>query len=253
MAMPHQFRVRQIIGGLDYSELVRKGIIPRGLFQEKVVTATLPKWAYLSVEHFGIFVEELLRHFTTMKIPSADEKNVNLIYKKVYETEKDIPNFDVNKGLWWKFCHFSKRLREYGKCIYDAQYSSGLLTGHPDIITEATILDVKTTRNFAAMRKATILQLLAYYALHNVDAKYKSVPVAHRARIVQLARHYAAPWSRGARAANGDRRQDHPSADHDGREVIHSPSCPLHPLTIKKKWNSQKQQPKVHEPKAKLF
>jgi len=48
---------------------------------------------------------------------------------------------------------------------FNTEYSYGTFSGHPDIVVNKCVLDVKTTGSFRKMAKESCLQVLAYYAL----------------------------------------------------------------------------------------
>lgn len=52
-----------------------------------------------------------------------------------------------------------------GPVQFNAEYVHGQFSGHPDIVTNRTVLDIKTTTSFLKMAKESCLQVLAYYAL----------------------------------------------------------------------------------------
>jgi endonuclease IV len=50
-----------------------------------------------------------------------------------------------------------------------------LLTGHPDLVFDSCVLDIKTTKNFRGMAPKAMAQVLAYYSI----MKAKDIPVTH--------------------------------------------------------------------------
>jgi hypothetical protein len=59
---------------------------------------------------------------------------------------------------------------------YNVVCGDELITGHPDIVTDSCILDIKNVTKFTSMAESSILQVLAYYALMKpVDDKLKYV------------------------------------------------------------------------------
>jgi deoxyribonuclease IV len=49
------------------------------------------------------------------------------------------------------------------------EFNHGYVTGHPDLVFDHCVIDIKTTKNFKAMRRETILQLLSYYCLLKIS------------------------------------------------------------------------------------
>lgn len=62
-----------------------------------------------------------------------------------------------------KWIAYSKYLA--GTIRYNMEYVHGNFSGHPDIVTDNCVLDIKTTSSFMRMSKESCLQVLAYYAL----------------------------------------------------------------------------------------
>lgn len=55
---------------------------------------------------------------------------------------------------------------EHGRLVrYNVVLCDGNLEGHPDVVTETTVFEIKTTQSFAKMAQSACLQVLAYYAL----------------------------------------------------------------------------------------
>jgi hypothetical protein len=52
-----------------------------------------------------------------------------------------------------------------GTVRYNTEYTHASFAGHPDIVTDQCVLDIKNTASFTKMGKESCLQVLAYYAL----------------------------------------------------------------------------------------
>ena len=52
-----------------------------------------------------------------------------------------------------------------GTVKFNTEFSHGSFAGHPDVVTDQCVLDIKTTGSFGKMAKESCLQVLAYYAL----------------------------------------------------------------------------------------
>lgn len=63
-------------------------------------------------------------------------------------------------ALWTKYVHYLS-----GIIRYNVEFVCEDITGHPDIVTDTCILDIKTTTSFDKMAKESCLQILAYHAL----------------------------------------------------------------------------------------
>lgn len=59
--------------------------------------------------------------------------------------------------------------------IFDAEIVSDGIAGHPDMICGDTVYDVKTSGNFGAMRTSTVLQLLTYYCICQLDPRIEGI------------------------------------------------------------------------------
>ncbi len=83
-----------------------------------------------------------------LKISEAySETIIDVIFKIIYK--------------WYKY-------RKYlsGKVLFNAEYSyKKKIVGHPDIVTDMCVLDIKTTKSLANMGKLATLQVLTYYSL----------------------------------------------------------------------------------------
>lgn len=67
--------------------------------------------------------------------------------------------------------HFAPYLQ--GTVRYNVEYVQGNLAGHPDIVTDQCILDVKNTTSFSKMSEESFLQVLTYVALaRNPSIRY---------------------------------------------------------------------------------
>jgi hypothetical protein len=52
-----------------------------------------------------------------------------------------------------------------GEISFNTEYKTDYFSGHPDIVTDLCVLDVKNTASFKKMSKESCLQVLAYFAL----------------------------------------------------------------------------------------
>lgn len=118
---------------------------------------------------YGIYVEEVIR---TM-IRGGNESSFQEIYDNICVQwgEKRKENI-----LTDKYMEFYKKLFELVKSIpkirsdfsnvqLDVELRDGELYGHPDLIVEDCVYDIKTTKCWLKMRQDTIHQLLSYYVL----------------------------------------------------------------------------------------
>jgi len=98
---------------------------------------------------------------------SALELTTLLMGKCDYTHEmmaKYVPTLvNIVKDIIIKWNHFAFYLS--GTVKFNAEYSYGCFAGHPDVITDQSILEIKTTGSFPKMAKESCLQVLAYYAI----------------------------------------------------------------------------------------
>lgn len=70
---------------------------------------------------------------------------------------------NIIKEIVAKWNYFSHYLD--GTVRFNTEYSYGCFAGHPDIVSDFCVLDIKNTISFTKMSKESSLQVLAYYAL----------------------------------------------------------------------------------------
>lgn len=188
-------RVRQVLKDLTYRSLVRRNLIPDliSLFDKTPQVLTVkkyPPFVYASKDFsgFGIVIETIVQNGFRLYleqpiIPNIPSKNINDLVKEAYsETrpEFDLASFqkyiptmvNIVKELsisWKTYPQLS------GTIQYNTEYTYKDLSGHPDVVTDLVVLDVKTTASFKSMAEESVLQVLAYYALikiTNPNLKY---------------------------------------------------------------------------------
>lgn len=101
------------------------------------------------------------------------------------EAAKYVPTFvNIVKELVAKWTYFGYYLS--GTIRYNVEYAHQELSGHPDIVTDQCILDVKNTTSFQKMSKESFLQVLAYYALNK--AMNPETPVSYIGFVLPMQR-----------------------------------------------------------------
>ena len=70
---------------------------------------------------------------------------------------------NILKEITAKWQYFGLYLN--GTIRFNQEYSHGCFAGHPDVVTDLAVLDIKNTSSFSKMSKESSLQVLAYYAL----------------------------------------------------------------------------------------
>jgi len=149
-------RVRSLIYYLDYKVLRDSKILPKSLLFTKVPRGgKFPLLAKkIGYKEFGLFSERVVEHIID-STPLEELKNyldpaVVKYFKPSFYSEVEI---SVKE-------HFSNKTVEYQK-----EWISGVIAGHPDLVSEDTVYDIKTTGKFNSMRTSTIFQLLSYFCL----------------------------------------------------------------------------------------
>lgn len=160
--MDTHHRVRTIIPYLNYKELDK--IIPKErMFTAKTIpsvggktpNATLAK--KMGASEFGLFVEEIIETLISNNydINALNNITVNKELEKYFVIDQWKELNNVLKD------HFTTQNNiKYQYALYD-----GSIVGHPDILSDDIVYDIKTTGKFGAMRVDTIFQLLSYYCL----------------------------------------------------------------------------------------
>jgi deoxyribonuclease-4 len=70
---------------------------------------------------------------------------------------------NIMKELMVKWQIYGDKLA--GSVRFNAEYTHEPFSGHPDVVTDRSVLDIKTTTSFLKMGKESCLQVFAYYAL----------------------------------------------------------------------------------------
>lgn len=219
-------KVREVIAGLSYDLLVREKLIPDILKSFQVETKKYSPFVYKTknFSFFGMLMDYWVRggfmSLPELQIDLGIEPGDGLANPddiNVYRSSKNVSNFvlavlrivrslmnspgfsdeDVvtyiptltnlvkELNASWK-----SSLKILGTMVkYNAELSMGEnLTGHPDIMTETTVLDIKTTSSFKSIGKESCLQILAYYAMCPDSITYCGIvfPLQRQVKIIDL-------------------------------------------------------------------
>ena len=219
-------RVREVIAGLSYDLLVREKLVPDILKSFRVETKKYSPFVYKNknFSFFGMLMDYWVRA-GFMSLPDlqidlgiepadglADPDDVN-VYRSSKSVSKSVlavlrivrslmksPGFSdedivayiptLNNLLKELNVSWTSSLKILGSMIkYNAELSQGEnLTGHPDIMTESTVLDIKTTSSFKSIGKESCLQILAYYAMCPDTITYCGIvfPMQREVKIIDL-------------------------------------------------------------------
>lgn len=185
-------RVHQVTPDFDYRQLVQSGEVP-----ELTLPATAyarrrhPPWLYRGegYQWMGLIVDFLcrqaLRHQCVDAVAFGSELDTNMAWTQyVYvaleyseallgrpapftrvELVSYIPTLQV---LFKAIVAQYQQVMQYvgNSLIYNAEVTSDFVCGHPDIVTDDAIFEIKFTTNFEGMLGDACLQLLAYAAMY---------------------------------------------------------------------------------------
>lgn len=175
-------RVRTLIPFLDYSSLRKEKILPKQALFTKVPKGG--KFASLAEKmgysEYGLFMEEIIQEAIICEsVPLSEvfngcKESVPKNLQKYFHPKDYIEVGKLVRG------HFCKGIKTYLKGnvelpCFEPEWPSpeDKIVGHPDIVTNECVYDIKTTGRFNAMRISTIFQILSYYCL----AQLKSLPI----------------------------------------------------------------------------
>lgn len=219
-------RVRGAISNLDYSDLVRDGVIPdiASVFQEKYLsiyaTKKYPPFCYKSKDvrgpsYFGMLIDIALRYgvrkFVNSKVNFGEcvtskklrSKNLNTVLLESDKITSEMygvdpyPQEHLNKwaSTFTNICktiasNLNKLCEESSTICYEVEWFWESIIGHPDIVlehkTHNTILDIKTTTFFKRMEEGTCLQILAYAAISPKPTKMVGVVLPIQREVITV-------------------------------------------------------------------
>jgi deoxyribonuclease-4 len=157
-------RVRQLIPYLDnLTTLKKEKVLPnQALFTKIPRGGKFPKLAKkMGYREFGLFMEKIIQEAIICSEDNLIELYENL---NVHLTE------DLQKYFHpEEFIKIGELAREHFPevPIFEPEWilDNSNIAGHPDVVCEDCVYDIKTTGRFNAMRKETIYQLLSYFCL----------------------------------------------------------------------------------------
>lgn len=181
-----------ITSNFDYDSLIEDDLIPDivsdgweeicGRFTLTSKTR-MPPWVLKtkSYDRYGVFIENLLKVMVTevfsdrVSSPSSSPSSskrwqsmVEELVQEAFDGEADMKEVNRSYGTYtnmyrWilnPFLGFDPQSIQLSP-----EYNYDVLTFHPDMVIDDWVADVKTTNSFVRIEKATILQLLSYYAV----------------------------------------------------------------------------------------
>lgn len=184
------FRVRTILPHISYTQLNKDKLLPskpmftQGFSDEENKIIKIPtrggKYPKLAKKvgypFFGMFMDMFIRTVLTSRgLPSSDI--IYDVYKKVcemYQVDSDISVTEIAKEIEY-FNDIAKwilkKIKKEDDITVEPEWQYHNVQGHPDLIVNDTIYDIKTTGAWGRMRSETILQVLSYYCLGKVLRK----------------------------------------------------------------------------------
>jgi endonuclease IV len=190
-------RVRALIPFLPYEKklLPKKPLftsIPKG----GIFPKSIKKFGY---PDFGIFIDYFIRKVLALQKEIIDFVPAQLPNFELYqycmelfgnEISKEIneKTFSIEKNYYKDISTFIENAFENEeKIIFEPEWESDGICGHPDLVTEDTVYDIKATGDFPSMRRVTILQLLCYFCLAKrlgLDIKYVALVLPAQKQVV---------------------------------------------------------------------
>nr|QBK90975.1 MAG: AP (apurinic) endonuclease family 2 [Pithovirus LCPAC201] len=195
-------RVSEVIDQLHYQALVDKKVVPDLQPFVKKGTKRYPRWVYQELKTqlgkenfscFGLFIDCLIRKIISQVVPvnwgelkgSPDPltnyREANLTWSqiaystflhilKLYKPEAHISweMFDKAMGLLKKMATiFQPAFANCDKSdvSFNQEFIHLNLAGHPDIVTNNSVIDIKTVTSFKSKADRHFLQILSYTAI----------------------------------------------------------------------------------------
>lgn len=168
------FRVRTLIPYLEYGILRKEKVLPKQALFTKVAkggkfSTIAGKMGY---SEFGLFMEIIIQE----AMICSQEPLLELFENCREQVPDKVQKYYKPKD----FVEVGKLVREhFGDTIptFEPEWASEIdgIVGHPDIVTDDCVYDIKTTGRFNAMRTETIFQILSYYCL----ARIRGLNVTH--------------------------------------------------------------------------
>lgn len=201
-------RVRKIISSMRYKSLLRRKIIPDlELLTERISKAKYPNFVKSQGDYpkFGMFLDYVLRkYFSFMNGITADfgiEPTGSSNDTQIFNTSinvrecvlaanrlaasllnmKPFQESDIIDAIPWidsvcKTMMAKWEMRFGSRLRYNVVLSQKTAEGHPDIVTENAIWDIKCGCTQKPQRQQTFLQILAYWALSD-DSNINTIGV----------------------------------------------------------------------------
>lgn len=162
-------RVRTLITSFQYGKLKSAGTIPNITMFNDIVKkgGSFPKIARkITSSLMGIATEHAISHVLDTRSSLTIERLQSI------GTQLGIPNLESDHA--WFLEKTNLILSKISDQVeIEPEWQHGNVQGHPDIVTNDTIYDIKTTGLFGKMRIPTIFQLLSYYSLAQAIGKVR--------------------------------------------------------------------------------
>jgi len=183
------FRVRTLIPYLEYGALRKEKVLPTQALFTKVAkggkfSTIAEKMGY---SEFGLFMEIIIRE----AVICSQEPLLELFENCREHVPPEVHKYYKPKD----YVEVGKLVREHfgesGMPTFEPEWAaeSDGIVGHPDVVTEDCVYDIKTTGRFNAMRTQTIFQILSYYCLaqiNNLKIKYVGLILPSQLKIFKV-------------------------------------------------------------------
>lgn len=171
-------RVRTLIPFLEYTPLRKSKVLPKQTLFTKVSRGgTFPKIAKkMGYTNFGCFMEIIIQEaIVCSALPLIDvfEGCREQLDEKFHKDFDPKDYIEIGKMIREHFC--AKDNYSFPTFEPEWEIPEDKIVGHPDVVTEDCVYDIKTTGKFNAMRTQTIFQILSYYCL----AQKRGLPITH--------------------------------------------------------------------------
>ncbi len=169
-------RIRTIIPHLEYGKLSKIGVIPKErFFTSNIVPAkgggktpcqSISK--IIGPSNYGILVEKIIE---TLIQNNCNIESLNELKPFFDDDETYKKKFIIKE--WEEIALLLRKELKHVKLQIQVELNDdkAFISGHPDLMSDDYVYDIKTTGRFGAMRISTIFQLLSYYCLAKLNGK----------------------------------------------------------------------------------
>lgn len=175
------YRVRQLIDSLELGALKKNKTIPNmSMFNDvpkkggkfpKLAKQVSPSW-------LGIFIDNFIREVLTQNTFS-----IELLHKVIHTMDNYVM---VEQDILDEYIYFKDiadwilvELKNRTHTTIEPEWTFENIQGHPDLVVDNIVYDIKMTGLFGKMRVNTIFQLLSYFALSQLSNNSTPDKITH--------------------------------------------------------------------------